>query len=147
MTRKTPPPQAGVAAAGAQDDGDIIVTARRREERLSDIPGGASVIDQQTLLDRGGAATVSSLLAGQAGVRFLDTSSPINSEISIRASPTARATNADPSIGLYRNNVYIVAVLRAGAASPGLTCSIPAVSRCSAALRVRSTAATRWVAR
>jgi iron complex outermembrane receptor protein len=57
---------------------------------LSDIPGGASVIDQQTLLDRGGAATVSSLLAGQAGVRFLDTSSPINSEISIRASPTAR---------------------------------------------------------
>lgn len=101
------PPQAGVAAAGAQDDGDIIVTARRREERLSDIPGGASVIDQQTLLDRGGAATVSSLLAGQAGVRFLDTSSPINSEISIRASPTARATNADPSIGLYRNNVYI----------------------------------------
>lgn len=86
---------------------DVVVTARRREERLSDVPVAASVLTDQTLSDRGGVSTALDLLSGQAGVRFFNTSSPVNSEISIRASPTARATSADPSVGLYRDGAYI----------------------------------------
>lgn len=86
---------------------DVVVTARRREERLSDVPVAASVLTDQTLSDRGGVSSALDLLSGQAGVRFFNTSSPVNSEISIRASPTARATSADPSVGLYRDGAYI----------------------------------------
>ncbi|KTE23782.1 MULTISPECIES: TonB-dependent receptor plug domain-containing protein [unclassified Sphingopyxis] len=47
------------------------------------------------------------MLADQPSVRFNNLSSSITSEISIRASSTARATNGDPSVGLYRNGAYI----------------------------------------
>lgn len=94
-----------VVSAG--DDGAIVVTARRREERLSDVPTAASVIDAQSLSDRGGATSSGELLADQPSVRFNNLSSSITSEISIRASSTARATNGDPSVGLYRNGSYI----------------------------------------
>lgn len=87
--------------------GEVVVTARRREEKLADVPVAASVIDAATLADRGGATSALDLLAGQPSVRFFNTSSPVNSEISIRASPTARATASDPSVGLYRNGAYI----------------------------------------
>jgi iron complex outermembrane receptor protein len=94
-------------SASDTDIGEVVVTARRREEKLADVPVAASVIDQTLISDRGGNTSVLDLLAGQAGVRFFNTTSPINSEISIRASPTARATSADPSVGLYRNGAYI----------------------------------------
>lgn len=99
-----PPADDSVAADG---DGVIVVTARRREERLIDVPTAASVIDAQSLADRGGAVSSGELLADQPSVRFNNLSSSITSEISIRASSTARATNGDPSIGLYRNGSYI----------------------------------------
>lgn len=103
------PSESGPAnvAAGAGDDGAIVVTARRREERLADVPTAASVIDIASLTDRGGANGSGELLADQPSVRFNNLNSSVTSEISIRASSTARATNGDPSIGLYRNGAYI----------------------------------------
>jgi iron complex outermembrane receptor protein len=89
------------------DDNDIVITARRREERLSDIPTAASVIDAAALADRGGALTSGELLANQPSIRFNNLSSSLTSEISIRASSTARGTTGDPSIGLYRNGSYV----------------------------------------
>lgn len=86
---------------------DITVTARRREERLADVPSAASVIDYRSLIERGGAFNTGELLADQPSVRFNNLNSSITSEISIRASSTARATNGDPSVGLYRNGSYI----------------------------------------
>lgn len=85
----------------------VVVTARRREERLSDVPASAAVLSSDYLQQRGGPRSAEDLLAGQAGVRFFDTTSPVNSEVSIRGSSTARATDADPSVGLYRDGVYI----------------------------------------
>lgn len=85
----------------------IVVTARRREESLTDLPASAAVLSDDYLQERGGPRSAEDLLAGQAGVRFFDTTSPVNSEVSIRGSSTARATNADPSVGLYRDGVYI----------------------------------------
>ncbi|MBU0863213.1 MAG: TonB-dependent receptor, partial [Alphaproteobacteria bacterium] len=83
------------------------MTARRREERLADVPTAASVIDITSLTDRGGATGSGELLADQPSVRFNNLNSSVTSEISIRASSTARATNGDPSVGLYRNGAYI----------------------------------------
>jgi len=94
-------------AVVADDDGAIVVTARRREERLADVPTAASVIDITSLTDRGGATGSGELLADQPSVRFNNLNSSVTSEISIRASSTARATNGDPSVGLYRNGAYI----------------------------------------
>ena len=82
---------ADTVAADTGDDGAIVVTARRREERLADIPTAASVIDAAALADRGGATGSGELLADQPSVRFNNLSSSITSEISIRASSTARA--------------------------------------------------------
>lgn len=95
------------STAEASDDGAIVVTARRREERLADVPTAASVIDIGSLNDRGGATGSGELLADQPSVRFNNLNSSVTSEISIRASSTARATNGDPSVGLYRNGSYI----------------------------------------
>lgn len=90
-----------------QSQGDIVVTARRRDEKLADVPTAVSVIDAKGLRDRGGATDVQQLLADQPSVRFNNLNSSITSEISIRASSTARATNGDPSIGLYRDGAYV----------------------------------------
>lgn len=92
---------------GKQATGDIVVTARRRDEKLADIPTAVSVIGIDNLTDRGGASDTRALLADQPSVRFNNLSSTITSEISIRASSTARATNGDPSVGLYRDGAYI----------------------------------------
>lgn len=99
--------QPAQAETRSQTDGDILVTARRRDERLSDVPAAASVIDAGSLAERGGATSSGELLADQPSVRFNNLNSSITSEISIRASSTARATNGDPSIGLFRNGSYI----------------------------------------
>lgn len=103
---------AGEAAAQAERQepaelGEVVVTARRREERLIDVPVAASVVSAATLVDRGGAVSTGELLAGQPSVRFNNLTSSITSEVSMRASSTARATNGDPSVGLYRNGAYI----------------------------------------
>lgn len=91
----------------AVSGGEIVVTARRRNERLTDVPASAAALTAEYLQERGGPRSAKDALAGQAGVRFFDTTSPVNSEVSIRGSSTARATNADPSVGLYRNGAYI----------------------------------------
>lgn len=100
------------ASAAVTDDtadatGDILVTARRRAERLRDVPIAATVVDAQTLIDRGGVNTVQEIVQNSPGVRFFNTTSQLNSETSIRASGTARGTNADPSVGLFRDGVYV----------------------------------------
>lgn len=92
-------------APGAVEE--VVVTARKREERLADVPSAIAVIDATTLEDRGGAASALDLLTGQPGVRVFDTGSPALTELSIRGSSTARGTNADPSVGMYRNGAYI----------------------------------------
>jgi iron complex outermembrane receptor protein len=93
------------AAPNAEEE--IVVTARKREEALVDVPSAIAVIDAATLENRGGAATALDLLTGQPGVRVFDTGSPALTELSIRGSSTARGTNADPSVGMYRNGAYI----------------------------------------
>ncbi|MCG9915186.1 MAG: TonB-dependent receptor [Phenylobacterium sp.] len=103
---------AGEAAAQAErqepaEVGEVVVTARRREERLIDVPVAASVVSAAALAERGGAISTGELLAGQPSVRFNNLTSSITSEVSMRASSTARATNGDPSVGLYRNGAYI----------------------------------------
>ena len=95
------------AQAGRAGPEIILVTARRRSEALTGVPTAASVIDGQALLERGGATTAGELLADQPSVRFNNLNSSITSEISMRASSTARATNGDPSVGLFRNGSYI----------------------------------------
>lgn len=89
------------------DQTEIVVTARKREERLIDVPTAASVISAATVEERGGASNVVDLLAGQPGVRVLDTSSPLTNEISLRGSPTTRGTSGDPAVGLFRDGAYI----------------------------------------
>lgn len=106
--QETPADGAGPAAESEEANaGEVLVTARRRDERLSDVPAAASVIGANTLAERGGATNVGELLADQPSVRFNALNSSITSEISIRASSTARATNGDPSVGLFRNGSYI----------------------------------------
>ena len=106
-TQATPEPQNGNNAEQAPEGDKVIVTARRRSERLIDVPASVSVVSAQTLNDRGGVTSVKSLVEGQAGVRFYDSTSPTNSEISMRGSPTARATSSDPAVGLYRSSSYV----------------------------------------
>ncbi|MEQ8934329.1 MAG: Plug domain-containing protein, partial [Amphiplicatus sp.] len=100
------PEDAAQSRASDAAGGEIVVTARRRDERLSDVPASAAALTADYLQERGGPRSAKDALAGQAGVRFFDTTSPVNSEVSIRGSSTARATNADPSVGLYRNGAY-----------------------------------------
>lgn len=104
---QTEPVGPSKVASEDPDDADIIVTARRRDEKLSDIPAAITVIDATSLADRGGAYDARQLLADQPSVRFNNLQSTNTSEISIRASSTARATNGDASIGLYRDGAYI----------------------------------------
>lgn len=103
-------PTAQTPAPEDQAKGDVekvVVTARRRREPLADVPGAATVIDSQQVDNRGGATSGEQIFGGQPSVNFFSTSSPVNSEASIRGSSTSRGTNADPSIGLYRNGIYI----------------------------------------
>ena len=47
------------------------------------------------------------LLADAPAVHFLDTTSPTNSEVTIRGSGTSRGTKAEAAVGLYRNGAYV----------------------------------------
>ncbi|MFN9944151.1 MAG: TonB-dependent receptor plug domain-containing protein, partial [bacterium] len=57
--------------------------------------------------DQGGVRTMEDLLANAPAVHFLDTTSPTNSEVTIRGSGTSRGTNAEAAVGLYRNGAYV----------------------------------------
>jgi iron complex outermembrane receptor protein len=87
--------------------GEVVVTARRREERLRDVPVSASVIDVGQLIERGDIVDPQTILNSVPGVKFLDTSSPSNSEITLRGSGQGRGTSTEAAVGLYRNNIYI----------------------------------------
>jgi iron complex outermembrane receptor protein len=111
-------------AASADDTevGEVLVTARKREERLRDVPVAASVLDVESLQARGGVSDIQTLLATVPGLRYFNTSTPANSEISLRGAGTSRGTPA--------------ATWAAGISRP-LTCSISGGSKCSAARRGR----------
>ena len=100
-------PSQTAATASTTDVEELVVTARRREEKLADVPISASVVTGDDLVKRGTVTTVEDVLAGVPGLRFFNTSSPLNSEVSIRGSSTARATSAESAIGLYRDDVYV----------------------------------------
>lgn len=87
--------------------GEVVVTARRREERLRDVPVSASVIDINQLNERGDIVDPQTILNSVPGVKFLDTSSPSNSEITLRGSGQGRGTSTEAAVGLYRNNMYV----------------------------------------
>jgi len=91
----------------ARDLEELVVTARRREERLADVPTAATVLDAQALADQGGLVTLADLATNVPSVNFANTSTPQTAEISMRGSGTARATNAEAGVGLYRNGAYI----------------------------------------
>lgn len=102
--------QATAAPQTANDDegdGSIIVTARRREERIADVPAAVDVLGQQAIADRGGLITLQDIANNVPSVNFANTSTPSTAEISMRGSGTARATNAEGGVGLYRNGTYV----------------------------------------
>jgi iron complex outermembrane receptor protein len=95
------------AATSASDVDEVVVTARRREERLRDVPTAGDVVDQRSIAEQGGLVTLQDLIATAPSINFANTSTPQTAEISIRGSGTARATNAEAAVGLYRNGTYI----------------------------------------
>ena len=104
----------GVAAraqAPSNEIQEVIVSARKTEEKLKDVPIAATVLDETAIRDQGGVRTREDLLADAPAVHFLDTTSPTNSEVTIRGSGTSRDTNrgtkAEAAGGLYRNGAYV----------------------------------------
>ncbi len=93
--------------AGENEVGEVLVTARKREERLRDVPVAASVLDVEGIEARGGVSDVQTLLSSVPGLRYFNTSTPANSEISLRGAGTSRGTSAEAAVGLYRNGAYI----------------------------------------
>lgn len=104
-------PEAKAQTRASSDDvvdvGEVLVTARKREERLRDVPVAASVLDVEGLQARGGVSDVQTLLSTVPGLRYFNTSTPANSEISLRGAGTSRGTSAEAAVGLYRNGAYI----------------------------------------
>jgi iron complex outermembrane receptor protein len=102
---------AGAAMAQASDDGtsvgEVVVTARKREERLRDVPIAASVVDAEVIEKRATVADTGAIVTMTPGARFNDLAFTVLSEVSLRASGTARGTNAETGIGLYANGVYV----------------------------------------
>lgn len=95
------------ASADDTEVGEVLVTARKREERLRDVPVAASVLDVESLQARGGVSDIQTLLATVPGLRYFNTSTPANSEISLRGAGTSRGTPAEAAVGLYRNGAYV----------------------------------------
>jgi iron complex outermembrane receptor protein len=86
---------------------EVVVSARKTEEKLRDVPIAATVLDATMIAEQGGLRTMDDLLANAPGVHFLNTSSPTNSEVTMRGSGTSRGTNAEAAVGLYRNGAYV----------------------------------------
>lgn len=106
-------------ATQAADDGlrlsDIIVTARKREESLQDVPIAVTAYSGDTLNQ---AQIVDlSAIAGRTPSFTFQKQGSLEQEAFIRGVGTVRLTSAtaDPSVGLFVNEVYIG---RRGAATP-----------------------------
>jgi len=95
------------AAEAADSESVIIVTARRREEAFNDVPTVGTVLTNQAIIDQGNLLTMQDLANNLPSVNFANTGTPSTSEISMRGSGTARATNAEGAVGLYRNGTYV----------------------------------------
>lgn len=105
------PPADPPATAQSEEDEErtdvVRVTARKREEVLSEVPMAASVLDAQSIADRGGINDTGGIVSQTPGARFNDLAYSTLSEVSLRASGTARGTNAETGVGLYANGVYV----------------------------------------
>ncbi|MDZ4762545.1 MAG: TonB-dependent receptor [Alphaproteobacteria bacterium] len=99
--------QTGDAQIADGDQDTIIVTARKTAEVLRDVPLAASVIDVESIADRGGVVDAEQLLANIPSVRYAGTSTGLSSEITIRNSGPARGGGSDGAVGLYSNGAYI----------------------------------------
>lgn len=86
---------------------EIVVTARRREEAIVDVPGSITSLSGE-LLEDAGVRTAQELLTNVTGVHFEDTTAPIQGEISIRGSATSLGTNADATVGVYRDGIFVL---------------------------------------
>lgn len=94
---------------------DIIVTARKRAENLQNVPIAVTAFSGDALRDS--QIVDLSQLAGRTPSFTLQTQGSLEQEAFIRGVGTVRLTSAtaDPSIGLFINEVYIG---RRGAATP-----------------------------
>ncbi len=86
----------------------MVVTARRREESLIDVPASVTSLTSQFLENQGTVRNARELLANIPGVHFQDSTAPVQGEISIRGSATSQGTNADATVGVYRDGVFLL---------------------------------------
>ncbi|WP_326523683.1 TonB-dependent receptor [Sphingomonas sp.] len=108
------PPPAQQEADGPQV-ADVVVTARKREESLQDVPIAVTAYSGDAIRD---AQIVDlSAIAGRTPSFTFQKQGSIEQEAFIRGVGTVRLTSAtaDPSVGLFINEVYIG---RRGAATP-----------------------------
>lgn len=94
--------------------GEVVITARRKEEQLRDVPIAASVVTGASLQAAGGISDASGILDSVPGSRYNNISTPLLSEVSVRASGTGRATNADSAVGLFADGVFVAGGLQYG---------------------------------
>ncbi len=95
--------------------GEIVVTARKREERLQDVPIAITAYGGDEI--RSAQIADLSEFAGKTPSFTFQTQSSLEQEAFIRGVGTVRlnSATADPSIGLFLNEVYIG---RRGSATP-----------------------------
>lgn len=109
------PEQEAAAQSGGPQVADILVTARKREESLQDVPIAITAYDGDAIRE----AQISDLseFAGRTPSFTFQTQSSLEQEAFIRGVGTVRlnSATADPSIGLFLNEVYIG---RRGSATP-----------------------------
>ncbi|QNQ10872.1 TonB-dependent receptor plug domain-containing protein [Sphingomonas alpina] len=119
FAQSTAGPTTPAAEPAAQSEGpqleDIIVTARKREESLQNVPIAVTAFSGNALRD--GQITDLSALAGRTPSFTFQAQGSLEQESFIRGVGTVRLTSAsaDPSIGLFVNEVYIG---RRGSATP-----------------------------
>ncbi len=109
-----PPGEVARTTDAAESENIVIVTARRREERISDVPAAVDVLGQELINDRGFFTTLQDLANNVPSVNFAATGTPTTAEISMRGSGTARSTNAEGGVGLYRDGTYVGGGRRGG---------------------------------
>lgn len=98
------------ASAGTEDAAaleEIIVTARRRDEPVINVPSSVTSLSADAINDAG-VENAQDLLSLVPGVHFQDSTAPIQGEITIRGSATSQGTNADATVGVYRDGVFIL---------------------------------------
>ncbi|HWK36827.1 TonB-dependent receptor [Sphingomonas sp.] len=111
--------QSAESAAPAVQDGpqldDIVVSSRKIEEKLQDVPIAVTAFSGNQL--REGQITDLTAIAGRTPSFTLQAQGSLEQEAFIRGVGTVRLSSAtaDPSIGLFINEVYVG---RRGAATP-----------------------------